>query len=108
MTRKLRLGVLASGGGTNLQAIIDRCRDRPYPAEIALVVGNNPQAGALERAGRRGCRRESSIIATFPDRDSFDAAVVDALRSAGVELVVPGRLHAPDFIDLPRRLSRPR
>ena len=51
MSKRIRLGVLASGGGTNLQAIIDRCQDGSLAAEIAVVITNNPGAGALERAG---------------------------------------------------------
>ena len=48
--RKLRLGVLASGSGSNLQAIIDRCADGSIDAEIVLVLANVPGAGALSRA----------------------------------------------------------
>lgn len=87
MTGKLKLGVLVSGGGTNLQAIIDSCRDCRIPAEIALVVSNNPQAGALERCRQAGVPARVIDNREFPDRESFDAAVVEALRSAGVELV---------------------
>ena len=54
MSKKLRLGVLASGGGTNLQSIIDRCADGSIDAEIVTVICNNPGAGALERATKAG------------------------------------------------------
>jgi phosphoribosylglycinamide formyltransferase-1 len=83
----LKLGVLVSGGGTNLQAIIDRCRDRSLAAEIALVVSNNPLAGALERCRQAGVPYTVIDNREFPDRETFDAAVVAVLRQAGVELV---------------------
>ncbi|NIQ95917.1 MAG: phosphoribosylglycinamide formyltransferase, partial [Desulfuromonadales bacterium] len=54
MAKKIRIGALASGGGTNLQAIIDRCADGSVDAELALLVCNNPGAGALERARAAG------------------------------------------------------
>jgi phosphoribosylglycinamide formyltransferase-1 len=88
MTKRLRLGVLASGGGTNLQAIIDRCRDDSFPAEIAVVIANNPEAGALERARRAGIPACCINHRDFAGREAFDAALVDALRAAGIELVV--------------------
>ena len=88
MSKRLRLGVLASGGGTNLQAIIDRCQDDRFPAEIAIVIANNPDAGALERARRAGIATVCINHRNFDGREAFDAALVAALREAGVELVV--------------------
>jgi phosphoribosylglycinamide formyltransferase-1 len=86
--RKLRLGVLASGSGSNLQSIIDRCQDNSLAAEIAVVITNVPGAGALDRAHRAGIATRCIDHRTFPDRQSFDREVVTALQSAGVELVV--------------------
>lgn len=88
MNRKLRLGVLVSGGGTNLQAIIDRCADGSIDAEIALVLCNNPLAGALERARRAGVPSIVIDNREYPSREEFDQAMVEALREAEVELVV--------------------
>src|SRR5512133_1785372 len=85
---KLRLGVLASGGGTNLQAIIDRCADGSIDAEIVLVLGNVPGAGAFDRAARAGIPVQLIDHKAFATRPDFDAAVVAALRAAQVELVV--------------------
>ena len=87
-TAKLRLGVLASGGGTNLQSIIDQCQSGRLAAEIALVFSNNQDAGALERARKAGLPQLCINHRDFPDRESFDRAVVAALKEAGVELVV--------------------
>ena len=88
MTRRLRIGVLASGGGSNLQAIIDRCQNGSLAAEIAVVIANNPEAGALERARRTGIPARCINHRDFAGREAFDAALVEALRDAGVELVV--------------------
>lgn len=88
MTKRMRLGVLASGGGTNLQAIIDRCQNHDFPAEIAVVIANNPEAGALERARRAGIAARCINHRDFAGREAFDGALVEGLHEAGVELVV--------------------
>lgn len=88
MTNRLKIGVLASGGGTNLQAIIDRCQDGSLPVDIALVLSNNPGAGALERATRAGLPTCCIDHREYGSREDFDRAVVAALQGAGVELVV--------------------
>jgi phosphoribosylglycinamide formyltransferase-1 len=102
MSKKLRLGVLASGGGTNLQSIIDRCQDGSLDAEIAIVICNNPGAGALDRAARAGLFNRCIDHRQFPSREDFDIAVVKALQEAGVELVVLAgfmRIITQTFID---------
>lgn len=86
--KKLRIGALASGGGTNLQAIIDRCEEGALDAEIVLVVSNNQDAGALERARQAGIPTLCIDHRRFDSREAFDQAVVRALQIAGVELVV--------------------
>ena len=88
MAKRLRLGVLASGGGTNLQAIIDRCQESNFPAEIAVVIANNPGAGALDRARQAGIPTCCINHRDFAGREQFDTALVAALQEAGVELVV--------------------
>lgn len=87
MSARVRVGVLVSGGGTNLQAILDAARAPDYPAEIALVFSNVAEAGGLERARRAGVPTASLSHRGWPDRASFDAAVVDLLRQHGVEWV---------------------
>ena len=106
--RKLRLGVLASGSGSNLQAIIDRCADGSIDAEIVLVLSNTPGAGALTRAEQAGIATALIDHRTFADRVDFDRAVVQALQSASVDLVVLAgfmRLITAPFIDaFPERI----
>jgi len=108
MAKRIRLGVLASGGGTNLQAIIDRCQDGSLAAEIAVVIANNPGAGALERADRGGIPGICIDHREFRRREDFDRAVVEALQSAKVELVVLAgfmRIITPAFIEaFPERI----
>lgn len=99
---KLQLGVLASGGGTNLQAIIDRCQDGSLDAEIAVVLTNNPGAGALDRAEKAGINTLCINHRNFNQREDFDDAVIKALQDAGVELVVLAgfmRIITQTFID---------
>ncbi|MEJ2201716.1 MAG: phosphoribosylglycinamide formyltransferase [Desulfuromonadaceae bacterium] len=88
MKRKLRIAALASGGGTNLQAIIDRCQDGSLAAEIVLVISNNPTAGALERAGKAGIATLCIDHRDFASREDFDRKVIGVLQEAGIELVV--------------------
>jgi len=102
MSKKLRIGVLASGGGTNLQSIIDRCLDGSLDAEIAVVICNNPRAGALERAAQAGIATRCINHRDFSSREDFDTAVVSALQESGVELVVLAgfmRIITQTFID---------
>jgi phosphoribosylglycinamide formyltransferase-1 len=80
--------VLASGGGSNLQAIIDDCQNGSLTAEIALVIVNNPDAGALDRSRLAGIPARCINHREFADREAFDGALVTALQDADVDLVV--------------------
>jgi len=84
---RLRVAVLISGRGSNLQALIDACADPAFPAEIELVISNVPGAPGLARAERAGIRTDIIDHKKFPDRASFDAALDLALDGAGFELV---------------------
>jgi len=84
---RLRVAVLISGRGSNLQALIDACADPAFPAEIELVISNVPGAPGLARAERAGIRTDIIDHKKFPDRASFDAALNLALDGAGIELV---------------------
>jgi phosphoribosylglycinamide formyltransferase-1 len=87
MTGRTRLGVLVSGGGTNLQALLDACTRPDYPAEVALVLSNVPTAGALERARKAGVPSKVVDHKAFGARADFERALGEALAAAGVELV---------------------
>ncbi len=84
----MRLGVLISGGGTNLQAILDACGDGRLAAEVAVVISDRPGAFGLERAARAGVPTAVLRQADFADRDALSQAVVDTLTAHGVELVI--------------------
>ncbi|HEV8680735.1 MAG TPA: phosphoribosylglycinamide formyltransferase [Stellaceae bacterium] len=81
---RLKVGVLISGRGSNLQALIDAAADAAYPAEIVLVISNRPEAAGLARAARAGI---AHCTIADPDRRAFAAEANAALRQAGVELV---------------------
>jgi phosphoribosylglycinamide formyltransferase-1 len=85
---KLRIGVLASGGGTTLQSILDACASGELDAEVVLVIGNNRSSGALEKAQARSVRFVHLSGATHPDPGDLDQAILAALRDARAELVV--------------------
>jgi phosphoribosylglycinamide formyltransferase-1 len=84
---KLKVGVLISGRGSNLQALIDACAGEGYPAEIALVISNVPGATGLARA--RAAAIPTTVIdhQAFDDRRPFEEALNEALSAADVELV---------------------
>ena len=82
------LGVLVSGSGTNLQAILDAVREGRLDARVAVVVSNVAGARALDRARDAGVETAVVDHEAYPTREAFDAAVVDVLRSRGVQTVV--------------------
>lgn len=101
MARKVSIGVLISGGGTNLQAIIDAIEDGKLDARIEIVLSNKPDAYGLTRARSRGIAAEVLDHKAFSSREAYDQAAVDRLRMCNVELVVLAgfmRLLSPVFI----------
>jgi phosphoribosylglycinamide formyltransferase 1 len=82
----MRVGVLASGAGTNLQALLDAVHGRE--AEVVAVASDKPDALALERAAAAGVAARVFERDAFADRAARDAAIADWLESHGVELVV--------------------
>ncbi|MCC6557582.1 MAG: phosphoribosylglycinamide formyltransferase [Polyangiaceae bacterium] len=98
----LELGVLISGRGSNLQAILDAIADGRLDARVRLVVSNRADAAGLGRAAEAGVATRVIPHQGFPDRASFDAAIAGALREAGAEWIVLAgfmRLLTPTFLD---------
>jgi formyltetrahydrofolate-dependent phosphoribosylglycinamide formyltransferase len=101
--RKVRVGVLISGSGSNMAALIAAAKDPAYPAEIALVISNNPDAGGLGKAQAAGV--PVKVIDHRPykgDRAAHERAIDQALREAGVELVALAgymRILTPELIE---------
>jgi phosphoribosylglycinamide formyltransferase-1 len=87
MSDPLIIGVLVSGNGSNLQSIIDNCEAGNLNARIACVISNNAEAFALERARNHGIPALYLDHRSFPTRESFDAAMLDALLEHKVRMV---------------------
>ncbi len=99
-TRPLPVVVLISGGGTNLQAIIDAA-EQGLPIEIRAVISNRPDAYGLERARRAGIPTEVLDHRDYPDRESFDRALARLIDSYQPELVLLAgfmRILTPGFV----------
>ncbi|HJN45770.1 MAG: phosphoribosylglycinamide formyltransferase [Acidobacteria bacterium] len=86
MTDKRRLGVLISGRGSNLQAIIDAVAAGRLRATIAVVIANKAEAGGLECARRAGIETVVLEHTAYPSREAYDAALVAELRLRDVQL----------------------
>ena len=84
----LRLAVLVSGGGTNLQAILDAIAEGSLDARVTLVLSNRADAFALERARRAGVPTRVVAHKSFASREEFDGTVVEAVRASGADWVV--------------------
>ena len=84
---RLKVAVLISGRGSNLQALIDACVQRDFPAEIRLVLSNRSDAQGLGRAAQAGIPTQVIAHRDHATRDEFDAALDAALQAAGIELV---------------------
>lgn len=84
----IRLAVLASHGGSTLQALIDARADGAIDAEVALVISNNSQAGAMTRAQTAGIPTQHISAKTHGDEAGVDRAIVDALQHAAVDWVL--------------------
>ena len=87
MAEKLPIAVLISGGGTNLQAIIDAIAANRLDAKIEVVLSNRADAFGLVRAKNHDIPTEILDHKAFPSREAYDQAVVDLLRAHGVQLV---------------------
>jgi phosphoribosylglycinamide formyltransferase-1 len=101
MARQVPIGVLISGGGTNLQAIIDAIEAGKLDAKIEVVLSNKADAQGLARARQHRIPTEVLDHKSFSSRESYDEAVVNLLRGRGVELVVLAgfmRLLSPIFV----------
>jgi phosphoribosylglycinamide formyltransferase-1 len=84
----VKIGVLVSGRGSNLQAIIDAIEAKEVAVELALVISNHPGVLALERAARHRCPTSVVKRSDYPSSDAQQAAMSKELKAAGVELVV--------------------
>ena len=87
--QKIKIAVLVSGGGTNLQALIDSQKSGVVKnGEIALVVSNNKNAYALERAKNSGIKTATIIKKEYPSQQEFENAIISVLKENGIGLIV--------------------
>jgi phosphoribosylglycinamide formyltransferase-1 len=99
--KKARVGVLISGRGSNLQALIEACETPSFPAEIVLVVSNAVGAQGLARAERASIPARTIDHKDFASREAFDGGLTAALEAARVELLCNAgfmRLHSESFV----------
>lgn len=99
---RARVGVLISGGGSNLQALLDAAAAPDYPAEIVLVLSNKPEVYGLTRAATAGVACRVIEHGHYPDRAAFDAAMHTALIEAKVDYVCLAgfmRLLTAEFVE---------
>ena len=87
MSTRKRVAILISGRGSNMTALIDAAGDADFPAEIALVVSNRPDAKGLAFAQARGIATAVVDHRAFPSREAFEGALAAKLRAASIDIV---------------------
>ena len=105
----VKIAVLVSGGGTNLQALIDACKREIITAgKIELVISSNPKAYALERAARAGIATSVVSKKACSSQEKFEAKIKEQLFNNGIELIVLAgfmNILSADFVkDYPNRI----
>lgn len=98
---KVRIGVLVSGGGTNLQTLIDAIEQGDINGEIAVVISDREEAYALERAKKHGIKPALIDRKAYQDKDMFNTKLIDELKEMKIELVVLAgflSILKPEFI----------
>jgi phosphoribosylglycinamide formyltransferase-1 len=104
----IKLGIMASGRGSNLQSIIDNIKNGKLSAEIAVVISDNPEAYALERAKKEDIKTVICEPKSFPKRMDYENALVNYMKENKVDLVVLAgymRIVKPPLIEaFPHRI----
>jgi phosphoribosylglycinamide formyltransferase-1 len=101
MARK-RVAILISGRGSNMSALIKAAKAKNYPAEIALVISNRPEAKGLELAQTESIPARVIDHKTFPSREEFDASIDRELKAAKIDLVCLAgfmRVFTDEFVE---------
>lgn len=102
MSKRRRVGVLISGRGSNLGALIEATKAPDFPAEIALVISNRAEAAGLQLAADHGIATQVIAARDFSGRVAHDEALSQALHAAGAEIVCLAgymRILTPGFVD---------
>jgi len=101
LPERVRIAVLASGRGTNLQSILDACARGEIPGEVVVVISNKPDAQALWRARRTGVSAILLDHREFPTRETFEARLAETLNAYSVDLICLAgwlRILGPGFV----------
>jgi len=101
LPERVRIAVLASGRGTNLQSILDACARGEIPGEVVVVISNKPDAQALWRARRTGVPAILLDHREFPTRETFEARLAETLNAYSVDLICLAgwlRILGPGFV----------
>ena len=99
----LKLAVLISGRGSNLQSIIDACADPDFPADIEIVISNKPNAYGLIRAGNAGLKTAVVNHKDYSSREEFEAALQTVLSAFPIDLICLAgfmRVLTEDFVNM--------
>jgi phosphoribosylglycinamide formyltransferase 1 len=99
---KKRVGILISGRGSNMVALVEAAREADYPAEVAAVISNRPDAAGLAWAGAQGLPTRAIDHRAFTSREAFDEAIHVALTEARVDLVALAgfmRIQSAGFVE---------
>ena len=87
MSARKRIGVLISGRGSNMSALIDACNTPEYPAEISIVISNRADAPGLEVAAKSGIPTQIIDHKAYSTREAFEAVLSAALKQAKIDLI---------------------
>jgi phosphoribosylglycinamide formyltransferase 1 len=101
-TPKKRVGILISGRGSNMMALVEAARDPAYPVEIVIVISNRPNAAGLAFAASHGIQAVSLDHKRYENRQLFEADMDAALRAANVDLVACAgfmRIMTAEFVE---------
>jgi phosphoribosylglycinamide formyltransferase 1 len=99
---KKRVGILISGRGSNMMALVEAARAADYPAEVATIISSRPDAPGLAWAKAQGLPARALDHKAYPSREAFDEAVHAALTEAGAELVALAgfmRIQSAPFVE---------
>lgn len=102
MSARKKVAVLISGRGSNMASLIDAAAERDYPAEVAIVISDNPEAAGLKLAASRGIPSQVVERKSFDNKTAHDDAIDKALRAADAEFVALAgymRLLTRQFVD---------
>ena len=102
MSPRKRVGILISGRGSNMASLIEASKAPDYPAEIAVVISNRPDAPGLAKAAEAGIATQTVDHTAYQSRQAFEQVLDDALREAGAELICNAgfmRLLTEYFVD---------